>query len=169
HFRHDPYIGLHLAGSRLFAYFFCGLHARAHLGGLQLRSACFLVFLRRSRVAGLFSSGRSRASPALDWNHYYLCRRLYCRAHSSSDHGEGVNVLEFVFLFMIVVAGTGGELCVSRAMKVVGEVDDFLPAALIRFVFRTMRVVWMWMGIFMMRLSFFSLLSLLSIEYVRLV
>ncbi|OLB83398.1 MAG: hypothetical protein AUI12_16490 [Acidobacteria bacterium 13_2_20CM_2_57_6] len=78
-------------------------------------------------------------------------------------------MLEFVFLFMIVVAGTGGELCVSRAMKVVGEVHDFRPAALIRFVFRTIRVGWMWMGISMMTLAFFSLLAMLSIENVSFV
>ncbi len=39
-------------------------------------------------------------------------------------------MLEFLFLFIIVAAGTGGELCVSRAMKVVGEVHGFRPAAL---------------------------------------
>jgi drug/metabolite transporter (DMT)-like permease len=78
-------------------------------------------------------------------------------------------VLEFVFLFMIVVAGTGGELCVSRAMKVVGEVHDFRPAALIRFVFRTIRVGWMWIGISLMTLAFFSLLAMLSIENVSFV
>ena len=78
-------------------------------------------------------------------------------------------MLEFFFLFMIVVAGTGGELCVSRAMKVVGEVHDFRPAALIRFVFRTIRVGWMWMGISMMTLAFFSLLAMLSIENVSFV
>jgi len=78
-------------------------------------------------------------------------------------------VLEFLFLFIIVVAGTGGELCVSRAMKAVGEVHDFRPAALVRFVFRAMRVGWMWIGITMMALAFFSLLAMLSIENVSFV
>jgi drug/metabolite transporter (DMT)-like permease len=78
-------------------------------------------------------------------------------------------VLEFLFLFIIVVAGTGGELCVSRAMKVVGEVHDFRPAALARFVFRATRVGWMWIGITMMALAFFSLLAMLSIENVSFV
>jgi len=78
-------------------------------------------------------------------------------------------VLEFLFLFIIVAAGTGGELCVSRAMKVVGEVHDFRPAALVRFVFRAMRVSWMWLGITMMTLAFFSLLAMLSIENVSFV
>jgi drug/metabolite transporter (DMT)-like permease len=78
-------------------------------------------------------------------------------------------VREFFFLFMVIVAGTGGELCVTRAMKVVGEVHDFRPAALARFVFRAMRVGWMWIGIGMMTLAFFSLLAMLSIENVSLV
>ena len=78
-------------------------------------------------------------------------------------------MLEFFFLFMIIVAGTGGELCVSRAMKVVGEVHDFRPAALVRFVLRAMRVGWMWMGIAMMTVAFFSLLAMLSIENVSFV
>jgi drug/metabolite transporter (DMT)-like permease len=78
-------------------------------------------------------------------------------------------LLEFIFLFVIVVAGTGGELCVSRAMKVIGEVHDFRPAALVCFVFRAMRVGWMWVGISMMTLAFFSLLAMLSIENVSFV
>lgn len=76
---------------------------------------------------------------------------------------------EFFFLFLVIVAGTGGELCVTRAMKVIGEVHDFRPAALARFVFRAMRVGWMWTGIAMMTLAFFSLLAMLSIENVSLV
>ena len=76
---------------------------------------------------------------------------------------------EFLFLFLVIMAGTGGELCVTRAMKVLGEVHDFRPAALVRFVFRAMRVGWMWIGIGMMTVAFFSLLAMLSIENVSLV
>jgi drug/metabolite transporter (DMT)-like permease len=78
-------------------------------------------------------------------------------------------VRELFFLFVVVVVGTGGELCVTRAMKVVGEVHDFRPGALLRFVFRAMRVGWMWIGIGMMTLAFFSLLAMLSIENVSFV
>jgi drug/metabolite transporter (DMT)-like permease len=78
-------------------------------------------------------------------------------------------VLESIFLFLIVAAGTGGELCVSRAMKTVGEVHDFRPAALARFVWRAIRVGWMWVGIAMMALAFFSLLAMLSMENVSFV
>ncbi len=78
-------------------------------------------------------------------------------------------MLEILFLFVIVVAGTGGELCVSRAMKIVGEVHDFRPGALVHFVFRAIRVGWMWAGIGLMTLGFFSLLAMLSIENVSFV
>jgi drug/metabolite transporter (DMT)-like permease len=78
-------------------------------------------------------------------------------------------VREFLFFFLVVVVGTGGELCVSRAMKVVGEVHDFRPEALVRFVTRAARVGWMWVGIAMMTLAFFSLLAMLSIENVSFV
>jgi drug/metabolite transporter (DMT)-like permease len=78
-------------------------------------------------------------------------------------------VRELFFLFVVVVVGTGGELCVTRAMKVVGEVHDFRPGALLRFVLRAMRVGWMWIGIGMMTLAFFSLLAMLSIENVSFV
>lgn len=78
-------------------------------------------------------------------------------------------MLEFFFLFLIVAAGTGGELCVSRAMKEVGEVHDFRPAALVRFTWRAAHVGWTWIGIAMMTLAFFSLLAMLSMENVTIV
>lgn len=78
-------------------------------------------------------------------------------------------MLEYIFLFLIVAAGTGGELCVSRAMKTLGEVHDFRPSALLQFVSRAARVGWMWIGIGFMTLAFFSLLALLSMENVSFV
>ena len=76
---------------------------------------------------------------------------------------------ETVLLFFVVVSGTGGEICVTRAMKRVGEVTDFRPAALLRVILRAMTVAWMWIGIAMMALAFFSLLAVLSIENVSFV
>jgi drug/metabolite transporter (DMT)-like permease len=63
---------------------------------------------------------------------------------------------------LIVLSGTGGELCVSRAMKQIGEVKDFRPQAIVRVVLRALRVGWMWAGVGMMALAFFSLLGALS-------
>ena len=76
---------------------------------------------------------------------------------------------EFIFYLLIIGAGTGGELCVSRAMKVVGEVKDFRPTALIGVAIRALRVSWMWIGLALMGTAFFSLLAALSVENVSLV
>jgi drug/metabolite transporter (DMT)-like permease len=68
-----------------------------------------------------------------------------------------------------VVPGTGGEICMSRAMKTVGEVTDFRPRAIIRVIGRAMSVPWFWVGITMMATGFFSLLGLLSVANVSFV
>ena len=75
-----------------------------------------------------------------------------------------------VILFvLIIVAGTCGELCVSRAMKTVGEVHDFRPQAIVRVILRALRVRWMWIGVSLMATAFFSLLGALSFLNVSLV
>lgn len=76
---------------------------------------------------------------------------------------------ELIFYLLIIGAGTGGELCVTRAMKTVGEVKDFRPAALIAIFGRALRVSWMWLGVALMGTAFFALLGMLSIENVSLV
>jgi drug/metabolite transporter (DMT)-like permease len=78
-------------------------------------------------------------------------------------------MLEALFFFFIVAAGTGGELCVSRAMKSIGEVHDFRPRALLRFVLQALRIPSMWLGITLMTLGFFSLLAVLSFREVSFV
>jgi drug/metabolite transporter (DMT)-like permease len=78
-------------------------------------------------------------------------------------------MLALILYLLIIGAGTGGELCVARAMKAVGEVKDFRPAALLRLVPRVLRVPWMWAGITLMATAFFSLLAVLSTENVSLV
>ena len=77
--------------------------------------------------------------------------------------------MQAALLFLIVAAGTGGELCVSRAMKGLGEVHDFRPVALVRFVGRALRVGWMWLGVAMMAVAFAALLGMLSIQDVSFV
>lgn len=78
-------------------------------------------------------------------------------------------MLRAVLLFLVVMSGTGGEICVTRAMKRVGEVTDFRPMEIARVILRAMKVPWMWIGISMMALAFFSLLAVLSIENVSFV
>jgi drug/metabolite transporter (DMT)-like permease len=78
-------------------------------------------------------------------------------------------VHEAVLFFFIVVAGTTGELCVSRAMKSVGEIHDFSPKSILKFVLRSSRLPWMWLGIALMSVGFFSLLAILSFQEVSFV
>lgn len=76
---------------------------------------------------------------------------------------------QLILYVLIIGAGTLGELCVTRAMKVVGEVKDFRPLAIIRVLGRALRVPWMWAGVTMMAAAFFSLLTVLSTQNVSLV
>ncbi len=78
-------------------------------------------------------------------------------------------MLRFVGFFLIVVAGTSGELCISRAMKEVGEVHDFRPRALLRVAARVARIPWIWIGLALMTLAFFALLGMLSVYNVSFV
>jgi drug/metabolite transporter (DMT)-like permease len=78
-------------------------------------------------------------------------------------------VPEFIFFFLIVVFGTTGEIFMSRAMKETGEVKNFRPAALVAVILRALRVKWMWFGVGMMAIGFFSLLAVFSFENVSFV
>jgi drug/metabolite transporter (DMT)-like permease len=74
-----------------------------------------------------------------------------------------------ILFFLIIASGTGGELCVSRAMRSLGEVHDFRPKSILSFVLRGLRVPWMWLGVAMMMLAFVSLLAILSFRDVSFV
>jgi len=76
---------------------------------------------------------------------------------------------EITLLLLIVIAGTSGELCISRAMKTVGEVKDFRPAAVFRVMVRAIQVGWMWLGLVLSIIAFLSLLGALSIANVSFV
>jgi drug/metabolite transporter (DMT)-like permease len=76
---------------------------------------------------------------------------------------------DFALFTVIVVAGTGGELCVSRAMKSVGEATSFRPAEILRVTLGAFRQPWMWAGVSMMASGFFALLGALSMYNVSFV
>lgn len=76
---------------------------------------------------------------------------------------------QLILYSLIIGAGTLGELCVTRAMKVVGEVRDFRPMAILRVFGRALCVPWMWLGISLMAAAFFSLLTVLTTQNVSLV
>lgn len=67
-----------------------------------------------------------------------------------------------ILYIVVVVVGTLGEMCLSRATKAIGEVHDFRPHAIARHVFAAMKVPWMWIGISLMAAAFFALLGMLS-------
>jgi drug/metabolite transporter (DMT)-like permease len=78
-------------------------------------------------------------------------------------------VRELTLLFLIVVCGTGGELCISHAMKSLDIITGFHPSSLFRFFRKAARVPSMWLGIALMTVAFFSLLAMLSIQEVSFV
>jgi drug/metabolite transporter (DMT)-like permease len=75
----------------------------------------------------------------------------------------------FILFFLIILSGTGGELCVSRAMRGMGEVHDFSAKSILNFVVRGLAQPWMWVGVAMMSVGFFSLLAILSFRDVSFV
>ncbi len=74
-----------------------------------------------------------------------------------------------LFVAIVVLAGTAGEIAVTHAMKWIGEVKNFAPQAVLAVLGRAFRVAWMWIGIALMALAFFSFLALLSWEEVSFV
>jgi len=78
-------------------------------------------------------------------------------------------IVEIVLFTLVMVAGTAGELCVSRAMKTIGEVHDFRPRPVLRVIGRALKVGWMWLGLLLMTAAFLSLLGVLAIEEVSMV
>jgi drug/metabolite transporter (DMT)-like permease len=67
-----------------------------------------------------------------------------------------------VFVAIVVLSGTAGDIAVSHAMKHIGYTPALSPAAIWRTLTRAFRTGWLWIGIALMALSFFSLLAVLS-------
>ena len=67
-----------------------------------------------------------------------------------------------VFIAIFVLTGTAGDICVTHAMKQVGEVISFRPSVVLPMLLRTLRHATMWAGIALMAVTFFTLLALLS-------
>ncbi len=78
-------------------------------------------------------------------------------------------MLALVLFLLIIVVGTGGELCLGRAMQETGELQRLHPVAAVQLLWRSLRVKWIWIGVAMMALAFFSLLLVLSFEDVSFV
>jgi len=67
-----------------------------------------------------------------------------------------------LFIVIVVLGGTAGDIAVSHAMKRIGNIHPLTPAAILRVLARAFRMGWIWIGIGLMAIGFFSLLALLS-------
>jgi drug/metabolite transporter (DMT)-like permease len=67
-----------------------------------------------------------------------------------------------VCLTLVVLGGTGGDLCFSYAMKQVGELASFRWTNLSRMFGRAARMPLMWIGIVLHAVAFLSFVALLS-------
>jgi len=66
-----------------------------------------------------------------------------------------------VSLGILVIAGTGGDLAIARAMKRVGQVQ-LKPSSLLRGIAHSLRQPCMWIGLILHAAAFASFLMLLS-------
>jgi len=73
-----------------------------------------------------------------------------------------------LFTFFILCS-TGGEILITRGMKIVGEPARLRPREILAFLGRALSNVWFWMGIPLLAASFYLLLLLLSWEPISLV
>lgn len=73
------------------------------------------------------------------------------------------------FITLVVLASTSGDICITHTMKRIGEVRRFSPRAILGVLGRAFRAGRMWLGIGLLAVSFFSLLTLLSWENVSFV
>jgi drug/metabolite transporter (DMT)-like permease len=67
-----------------------------------------------------------------------------------------------IFIAIVVISGTAGDISVSHAMKQIGEVTSFSPRVVLPMLGRAFRIGSMWLGVALMTVAFFSLLAALS-------
>lgn len=67
-----------------------------------------------------------------------------------------------LILAFVVLTGTSGEISLTHAMKQIGEIQHFSPAAIANVLLRSLRQVWLWVAIGLMAVSFYAFLTMLS-------
>jgi multidrug transporter EmrE-like cation transporter len=67
-----------------------------------------------------------------------------------------------LFIAIVVLGGAAGDVAVSHAMKQIGEIEVLRPSVIWKVMVRAFQIGWLWIGIALMALAFFSLLALLS-------
>ena len=71
-------------------------------------------------------------------------------------------MLDFILLTIVILAGAGGDVSVTRGMKAVGEVSSLRPAFLVRLIGRVAQTGWIWLGVVCKAIAFAGLLALLA-------
>ena len=61
-----------------------------------------------------------------------------------------------------MLTGTGGEICLTHAMKRVGEVHDFSPRPILRVLIALIARGWLWISVGLLAVSFYAFLTMLS-------
>jgi ceramide glucosyltransferase len=67
-----------------------------------------------------------------------------------------------LILAFVVLTGTCGEISLTHAMKKIGEVQHFSPAAIAGVLLRSLRQMWLWIAVALMAVSFYAFLTMLS-------
>jgi drug/metabolite transporter (DMT)-like permease len=71
-----------------------------------------------------------------------------------------------LLIMIVVVAGTAGELAVSHAMQQIGGPPNLLSRKVLAQLAGAFKGKWIWLGLTLMAVAFFSFLALLSREAV---
>ena len=74
-----------------------------------------------------------------------------------------------VFLLIVVVSSTAGELAITHGMKKVGGPEHLTPRAVLAFLGRALGSGWFWLGMPLSAIYFYAMLALLSWAPVSLV
>ncbi len=67
-----------------------------------------------------------------------------------------------LMLAVLICSSTGGEIAMTFGMKRIGELENFRPRSILRFLGRAIKSSWVWLAIPLMAVAFGSLLILLS-------
>jgi drug/metabolite transporter (DMT)-like permease len=85
-----------------------------------------------------------------------------CRARRPYPPAYGVIVRTVLFLSIVILAGTSGELLMAHVMKQAGRARTIKASGVIGLFARAFRPSAMWISIALQAAAFFSLLALLS-------
>ena len=69
---------------------------------------------------------------------------------------------EALLLAVLIFGTSAGEIAMSRGMKSVGEPERLRPREIFAFLTRALRNGWLWVGVPLLAVAFYSLLVLLS-------